>query len=142
MNISPYLIALAAAWIIAHIIKYAIDAPRGKQLDFTHRLFNSGGMPSSHAATAVAVWSVVLFKDEVSSGLFGLATLITLIICYDAVKVRRSVGEQGRAIQQIIEKQNLKITLPRAARGHTPVEVLAGSMLGFLVGIVVFIATV
>jgi len=140
-SVSPYLIALVVAWIIAHIIKYAIASSRGRQLDFTHQLFISGGMPSSHAATSVAVWAVILFKDGVSSGLFGLATLVTLIVCYDAVKVRRSVGEQGAAIQQIIEKQHLKVTLPRAARGHTPRELLAGSMLGFIIGLVVYIAT-
>lgn len=141
MSLSPYLIALATAWIVAHIIKYAIATVRGNQVDFAHQLFISGGMPSSHAATSVAVWSVILFKDGPASGLFGLATLVTLIICYDAVKVRRSVGEQGRAIHQIIEKQHLKIILPRAAKGHTPVELLAGSILGILVGLVVFIAT-
>lgn len=142
MSGSPYLIALAVAWIIAHVIKYAVASSKGKQLDFTHQLFISGGMPSSHAATSVAVWTVILLRDGTSSGLFGLATLVTLIICYDAVKVRRSVGEQGRAIQQIIEKQHLKVTLPRAAKGHTPVEVFAGSILGFLIGLVVFIATI
>ena len=98
-------------------------------------------MPSSHAATSIAVWTVVLLKDGPSSGLFGLATLCALIICYDAVKVRRSVGEQGEAIQKVIKKQSLDIKLPRAARGHTPVEVIAGSLLGVVVGTVVFIAT-
>ena len=141
MSLSPYLIALATAWIAAHIIKYAIARVKGSHVDLAHQLFMSGGMPSSHAATSVAVWSVILFKDGPSSGLFGLATLVTLIICYDAVKVRRSVGEQGRAIHQIIKEQHLKIILPRAAKGHTPVELLAGSILGVLVGLVVFIAT-
>lgn len=140
--ISPYVFALIIAWIIAHIIKYTIATAKGKQVDFAQQLFISGGMPSSHAATSVAVWMVVLCRDGVTSGLFGLATLITLIICYDAVKVRRSVGEQGAAIQQIIKKQKLKIDLPRAARGHTPVEILAGSILGAIIGLVVYIATI
>lgn len=139
--ISPYIFALIVAWIVAHIIKYAIALSKGKQVDFTHQLFISGGMPSSHAATSVAVWMVVLCRDGVTSGLFGLATLVAAIICYDAVKVRRSVGEQGAAIQQIIKKQKLKIDLPRAARGHTPIEIFAGSILGAMIGLVVYIAT-
>ena len=138
---SPYIVALIVAWLVAHIVKYAFALANGRQLDFTHQLFISGGMPSSHAATSVAVWAVVLCRDGVSSGLFGLATLVTLIICYDAVKVRRSVGEQGAAIQQIIKKQKLAVKLPRAAKGHTPVEVLAGSILGAIIGVVVYIAT-
>jgi len=141
MKISAYLIALVAAWLIAHIIKYAVAMAKGKQVDFTHQLFISGGMPSSHAATSVAVWTVILCKDGINSGLFGLATLFTLIVCYDAVKVRRSVGEQGVAIQKIIEVEKLTVAVPRAAKGHTPLEILAGSVLGALIGLVVIIAT-
>lgn len=139
--LSPYIIALGVAWVSAHVIKYAIAMARGTQLDLTHQLFISGGMPSSHAATSLAVWMVILLKDGVQSGLFGLATLMTLIICYDAVKVRRSVGEQGEAIQQIIKKTKVSVATPRSARGHTPLEVLAGSLLGVILGYVVFIAT-
>ena len=139
--VSPYLISIGAAWIIAHIIKYTIASLQGKRLDLTRQLFISGGMPSSHAATTVAVWMLVLLKEGVDSGLFGLATLVTLIVCYDAVKVRRSVGEQGYAIQQLIKVTKADVMLPRAAKGHTPVEVIAGSFLGVLIGLVVFIAT-
>ena len=139
--VSPYLIAVGVAWIIAHIIKYTIVSLQGKRLDLTRQLFISGGMPSSHAATTVAVWMLVLLKEGADSGLFGLATLVTLIVCYDAVKVRRSVGEQGYAIQQLIKVTKADVMLPRAAKGHTPVEVIAGSFLGGLIGLVVFIAT-
>ncbi len=139
--ISPYLIAIGIAWIVAHIIKYTIATLQGKRLDLTRQLFISGGMPSSHAATTVAVWMLVLLKEGVDSGLFGLATLVTLIICYDAVKVRRSVGEQGHAIQELIKVTGAEVKLPRAAKGHTPLEVIAGSFLGAVIGLVVFIAT-
>lgn len=139
--VSPYIIAIGAAWLFAHVIKYLVALGRGRQLDFTHQLFISGGMPSSHAATTVAVWMVVLLKDGAESGLFGLATLVVLVVCYDAVKVRRSSGEQGEAIQALIKEQKSKVPLPRAARGHTPLEVLAGTALGVLIGAIVFFAT-
>lgn len=139
--VSPYIFALVIAWLLAHVVKYAIALGKGKQLDLTHQLFISGGMPSSHAATSVAVWTVVLLKDGIQSGLFGLATLVVLVICYDAVKVRRSSGEQGEAIQQLIKEQGSKVVLPRAAKGHTPVEVVAGAVFGAAIGLVVFLAT-
>ena len=138
---SAYIIAIAAAWLIAHAIKYTIARIRHQRLDFTHQLFISGGMPSSHAATSVAVWMVVLLVDGPNSSIFGLATLVTLIVCYDAVKVRRSVGEQGEALQSLIRESKKEIRIPRAAKGHTPVEVAAGAILGLIVGYVVFIAT-
>lgn len=140
---SPYLIAIGAAWLMAHIAKYLFAmSGRGQvQPTLLKQLFISGGMPSSHAATVVSVWMVILLKDGVSSGLFGLATLLALIICYDAVKVRRSSGEQGEAIQRLIRELKSKVPLPRAARGHTPLEVFIGALLGAIVGAVVFFTT-
>ena len=69
--------------------------------------------------------------------------MVAGVVMYDAVMVRRSVGEQGRAIQELIRatKQNQQVAIPRAAKGHTPFEVLVGAMLGVLIGGVVFIAT-
>jgi acid phosphatase family membrane protein YuiD len=141
LQLSPYLIAIVVGWLVAHAIKYAVAVVRGQKLDLTHQMFISGGMPSSHAATAVAVWTVIYLKDGPASGLFGLATLVTLIVCYDAVKVRRSSGEQGEAIAQLIKQSKNVIKLPRAAKGHTPLEVFVGAILGSVIGVVVFLAT-
>ena len=139
--ISPYIIAIVIAWLLAHVIKYFIALAQGKQLDVVRQLFISGGMPSSHSATVVSVWMMILLRDGAQSGLFGLATFVVLVVMYDAVKVRRSTGEQGEAIQQLIKEQKSKVPLPRAAKGHTPVEVVAGAVLGALIGLVVFLAT-
>ncbi len=139
--LSPYIIAIVAAWLLAHVIKYVIAFSRGTQLDLTHQLFISGGMPSSHAATSVAIWAVILLKDGIASGLFGLATFVVLVVCYDAVKVRRSSGEQGEAIEALIKETKSNIRIPRAAKGHTPLEVAAGAIFGATMGLVVFLAT-
>jgi uncharacterized protein len=139
--VSPYLIAIAAAWLVSHIIKYAIATWKGKRLDLTHQLFISGGMPSSHSATSVAIWMVILLYNGVQSAIFGLATLVVLVITYDAVKVRRSSGEQGEALTQLIKETKSSVRIPRAAKGHTPLEVFAGAILGACIGLVVFLAT-
>jgi len=139
--ISPYILAIVAAWFFSHAVKYIVAAIRGKQLDFAHQLFVSGGMPSSHSATALAVWTVILLKDGATSGLFGLATVFVLIVTYDAVKVRRSSGEQGSAIAIMIKETASKALLPRAAKGHTPAEVVVGALFGIAVGLVVFFTT-
>jgi acid phosphatase family membrane protein YuiD len=140
-GISAYFLAIIAAWFLSHAAKYIISVIKKEQLDFTHQIFVSGGMPSSHAATAMALWAVVLFKDGALSGLFGLTTLVVLIVCYDAVKVRRSSGEQGAAIATLIKETKSKAIIPRAAKGHTPLEVFVGGLFGLIVGIVVFITT-
>ncbi len=136
---TPYLAAIAIGWLLSHAVKYIIATVRGKKVDLTRQLFISGGMPSSHTATVVALWAVVLFKDGWTSGLFGLATLVVLIVGYDAVKVRRSVGEHGEVIAQLIKKTKADIPVPHTAKGHRGTEVVAGALLGFAVGAAVYL---
>lgn len=140
--ISPYLVAIFIAWFGAHVIKYIVSyAKKEQHASFSYQLFRSGGMPSAHSATVVALATVILCRDGFDSGLFGLAILFALIVMYDAMKVRRSSGEQGIAIQQLIKEQKSNVKIPRAAQGHTPMEVLAGAIFGALIGLVVFFST-
>ncbi len=134
LEISPYIIAIVAGWTVSQLIKTVIAAFRHRTLSIRGILFVSGGMPSSHSATIIAVWTVILFNDGWMSGLFGLASAVALVFLYDAVKVRRSSGEQGVALSALIKEQKSEVPLPRVAMGHTPLEVVVGSILGFVVG--------
>lgn len=141
MVLTPYFIAIIAAWLIAQGVKYLLVAIKSRSFDHVRQLYLSGNMPSAHSATVVALVVVIGLRDGLDSGLFALAALFAGIVMYDAVMVRRSSGEQGVAIQQLIKEQKSSIPLPRAAKGHTPVEVLAGAALGVIIGLVVFLAT-
>ena len=140
-HISPYIVAILAAWVVAQGAKYVLIAVKEKSLNGFRHLYLSGNMPSAHTATVAALLTVIALRDHLDSGLFGLATLFAAIVMYDAVMVRRSSGEQGEAIQQLIKEQGSKVKLPRAAKGHKPVEVAVGALVGVAVGLVVFLAT-
>lgn len=139
--LSPYIVALIAGWVVAQGAKYIIMVIRHRSFDHLRQLYLSGNMPSAHSATVVALVVVIGLRDGIDSGLFGLAALLASIVMYDAMMVRRSSGEQGKAIQQLIKEQKSSVPLPRAAKGHTPVEVLIGGALGSIIGVVVFLAT-
>ena len=139
--ISPYIIAIILGWVVAQGLKYIIIAVKDKTLNGLRHLYLSGNMPSAHSATVAALLTVIALKDGVDSGLFGLATLFTAIVMYDAMMVRRSSGEQGYAIQQLIREQKSKVKIPRVAKGHEPLEVAVGGLIGVLIGVVVFFAT-
>lgn len=141
MAVTPYFIAIIAAWLIAQGVKYLLVAVKNRSFDHVRQLYLSGNMPSAHSATVAALVTVIGLIDGVDSGLFALAALFAGIVMYDAVMVRRSSGEQGVAIQQLIKEQKSSIKLPRAAKGHTPLEVLVGASLGVVIGLVVFLAT-
>jgi acid phosphatase family membrane protein YuiD len=138
VEISPYIIAIVAGWTISQLIKTIIAAFRHRTLSLRGILFVSGGMPSSHSATIMAVWTVILLSEGWTSGLFGLASAVALVFLYDAVKVRRSSGEQGVALSALIQEQKSEVPLPRVAMGHTPLEVVIGSLLGIAVGLTTY----
>lgn len=137
----PYLIAIVLAWFSAHIIKYIIKSYKKEKCSFRSQLFISGDMPSSHSATVMSVLTIIGLVDGFDSGLFGLGAILALIIMYDAVKVRRSSGEQGIALVELIKEQKSKVKDPLISKGHQPIEVIAGAFLGVIIGIIVFLAT-
>ena len=139
--LTPYIIAIIAAWLIAQGVKYLIVAAKNRSFDHIRQLYLSGNMPSAHSATVAALVVVIGLRDGLDSSIFSLAALFAGIVMYDAMMVRRSSGEQGIAIQQMIKQQKFKIKIPRAAKGHSPLEVLGGAILGGCIGLVVFLAT-
>lgn len=138
---SPYILAIGLAWVVSQGAKYLLVAVRQRRVDHFRQLYLSGNMPSAHSATVIALATVIGLSEGFSSALFGLSALFAGIVMYDAVMVRRSSGEQGAAIQQLIKEQKSQVALPRAAKGHQPLEVVVGALLGALVGLVVFLAT-
>lgn len=139
--ISPYILVVVLGWICAQGLKYVFAVIKTKKIGNFRQFYTSGSMPSSHSACVVGLATVVGLIDGVDSALFGIAFLLASIVMYDAVMVRRSSGEQGIAIQELIKLGRTKIVLPRTAKGHTPAEVLVGAVLGAVLGLVVFVAT-
>ena len=138
---SAYLIAIAAAWVVAQGTKFLISSVRNQGSIDYRQLYSSGNMPSGHSATVIALLTVVGLKMGIESASFGIATLFAAIVMYDAVMVRRSTGEQGAAIQALIKEQKSNVRHPRAAKGHEPLEVAVGALIGLIVGLFVFFIT-
>lgn len=143
MPLSPYLLTIIISWVVAQGVKYAVVVAKSRSFGSFRHLYLSGNMPSAHSATVVSMATFVGLVHGFESALFGIAAMVAAVVMYDAVMVRRSVGEQGSAIQALIKlaKGEEHVVIPRSAKGHTPVEVLVGACLGMLIGVVVFMAT-
>ncbi len=138
MYLSTYIIAVICAWITAQGLKYIISGIKSKNFMGNFRqLYLSGSMPSAHSASVVALMTTIGLRNGIDSAIFAMSLLFGAVVMYDAVMVRRSSGEQGEALTKLIKENKSNIRLPRVARGHTPVEVLAGGVVGFLVGLLV-----
>ncbi|TRZ95341.1 divergent PAP2 family protein [bacterium] len=128
-----------SAWIIAQLIKVSIGAIREKRFDFRWFL-GTGGMPSSHAAGASCLAVAIGFEYSFSSIYFALAASFALVVMFDAQGVRRSTGKQARILNKVMEdiywQGRIKENRLRELVGHTPVEVIAGFILGILIAFI------
>lgn len=142
MVVSSYIIAGVTAWVISQGIKVTLDY-KSRRLNTKNLIgfYRSGGMPSAHAASMVAITTVIGLADGINSGLFGLAVILTCIVMYDAVMVRRSSGLQGELLVKLVNLVDKGTKAPIFAKGHTPLEVAIGGLIGLIIGLVVFFAT-
>lgn len=140
---NPIFLAAVSSWIISQFIKTIITL-------FTHKVptfksliellfWKTGGMPSSHSALVAAVTTTIGFKNGISSDLFIFSCCFALVVIRDAVGVRRSSGLQARALNELGAKVSAKLKYQfkpvKEIQGHRPMEVLAGILLGFFIGV-------
>ena len=128
-----YILAAFLGYFVAHTIKYFLQ-PSAERI--WKRWIRTGGFPSAHTAVMTAL-TVSIFVHEGVSTLFAVAGIFSAIVIQDAFSARRSIGEQGVALNQLIKKVSPGIKAPFVAMGHTVVEVIGGGVLGVLVGMTV-----
>ncbi|MFP4698399.1 MAG: divergent PAP2 family protein [Eubacteriales bacterium] len=130
------LISAVLAWLIAQLIKLTLALFSTKRIDFT-KLVASGGMPSSHSATVCALATAIGELQGYDSSMFGIASIVALVIMYDASGVRRAAGKQAKVLNKIVkELENNELHFEERLKellGHTPIEVFIGGLLGIFV---------
>ena len=135
---SKVLLVSACAWVVAQAVKVVVGLIRERRLDFRY-FVSSGGMPSAHSAMVSALSASLAMTQGVGSVAFAIATVVALIVMYDAASVRQSVGEQSVLLNRIVRELrmgHLRGEVERDLRelmGHTPFQVIVGSILGILV---------
>jgi acid phosphatase family membrane protein YuiD len=133
------------AWLIAQLLKIPFHLWFEHELDW-RRMFGSGGMPSSHSSSTVAVSVSVGMLEGFDSPLFAAMAVLSMVVMYDAAGVRRAAGQHAAIINDIVEIIKAKEVLTeeklKELIGHTPFEVAMGALLGIAVGIIVTLASV
>jgi len=128
--------AVFLSLILSQLIKMLLFAKDSRKLDFSTLLI-TGGMPSTHAALVTSLLVVVIFEQGFNT-ISAIALVLFIIVVTDAMGVRRSVGEEGKALNRIIKMKKLKMEEVKYAHGHKPREVLAGIVLGAAISIAVY----
>ena len=133
-NSIEIIMSAISANFIAQLYKFIAFIIINKQLNFK-RLFQTGGMPSSHSSFMMAMTISTGLIEGFNSTEFAIALTIALVVMYDAAGLRRAVGKQASVINQIVaeifsEHPHLSSQRFRELLGHTPIEVFVGAILG------------
>lgn len=127
--------------LIAQGLKVVTSLIVEKRLNF-RRFLDTGSMPSSHSSSVTALATAIGMKEGISSTAFVIAAVLASVVMFDATGVRRAAGKQASVLNKIVDniqhkdgirliEGNLKELL-----GHTPLEVIAGAILGIVIALI------
>ena len=129
------LLSALLPWGLAQILKIPLEYITTKRWNWS-LLLRAGGMPSSHSALVAGACHAIGLRAGFGSPAFALSFVLAMIVIYDATGIRRQAGKHAEIINAIVEDlaaghpvQQEKL---REVLGHTPLEALAGTILGIL----------
>lgn len=142
--VDPTFLACIFSWFSAQFIKTLINLisnkirTPGELVELM--IWRTGGMPSSHSALVTALCTTMACKHGIFSDTFMISFVFLMVVIRDAFGVRRSSGIQAKKINDIGQELKQKEILPdyktiKEVNGHTPMQVILGCVLGFLVGL-------
>lgn len=139
------LLAAVTGWFVAQVLKTIIHLFVTKEF-VAERMVGSGGMPSSHSSTVCALTTAIAFQFGVGSVEFAVAAIMSIIVMHDAMGVRRETGIQAQLLNDMMEifsdmgrSEISAYDKLKEFVGHSPLQVLAGAILGILIGVLFYL---
>jgi acid phosphatase family membrane protein YuiD len=134
-------IAALLAGLIAQALKVVIELVRTGHLNLL-RIFDNGGMPSSHTALVTTLTIGVAVYTGVQSSIFSVTLIFSLYFVFEAAGLRQEVGNQAKVLNDIVDGMRATHQLDRSRLkelvGHTWGEVFGGLILGILISYVFY----
>lgn len=137
--ISPIILWPILAGLISQFIKFFIPS---NHYAFNLKNFMSySGMPSSHSAIVCALAAILGLQEGWDSPMFALGLIFAFVVIRDAIGLRRYLGEHSHVINIMIKELKSDHALAKKYPhlleriGHTPAQVIVGSVLGILISI-------
>lgn len=127
---NPFLLTGVSSWLVAQVLKTIVHFIVYKKLDI-QRMYGDGGMPSGHSATVSSLSTICGLSFGFGSVEFAISFILAVIVCHDAMGVRRETGKQAEVLNELLRyletgnDADLKELV-----GHTPLQVAAGIIIG------------
>lgn len=133
-------LSVVLAIFFAQFIKTGIKLYKTRTFDIT-KLWETGGMPSSHSSLATAL-CLSVFLTEGLTTISIVTAFFAMVVIRDAFGLRREAGEQAKVINKIVMdfklRKRLQIKRLRELVGHTFPQVVMGIILGIFVTLWIF----
>ena len=133
---NPVFLSVLISGCVAQALKMIILIGKNCHHLTWHYLFVTGGMPSTHSALVTSL-ALSIYIYEGTSTVFFVSAILAVIVLRDAVGVRRTAGEEGKAINRIIRTTRMHMHKIHYSLGHTPAEVAVGVLIGIAVSVIV-----
>ena len=140
-----WLISAVSAWFVAQFLKTLTGMFRDRSFSLITLMFSTGGMPSSHTASVVALTVAVGLTEGLGSVAFAMSFMFSMVVMIDATGVRRETGEQAKILNRMMlqlfeakDSEEWNKTLKELV-GHTPLQVLAGAGVGIIVPLLLWL---
>jgi acid phosphatase family membrane protein YuiD len=91
-------VAVQVACQLFKVVYYSIARGRLE----AHRFVSAGGMPSAHAAFVTALAVSVGLRSGFVSDIFAVSAVFSLIVIYDAYRLRGTVERHARVLQALV----------------------------------------
>lgn len=129
------------SYFTAQVFKILICLVRDRKLNL-RLIIASGGMPSSHASTVMALCISSARIYGLNSPYFAITAVLASVVMYDAAGVRRAAGEHARVLNRLLLDLTsgdpvLAETSLKELIGHTPLQVLMGAILGIVIAFLI-----
>ncbi|MBR1937930.1 MAG: divergent PAP2 family protein [Spirochaetales bacterium] len=129
------------AWLFAQLLKPIILCFFHKEKFDKYMLITTGGMPSSHTATVVALTTSVGLIYSFSSVYFAVCAVFSIIIIHDAMNLRMQAGKHAQVLnkwsryfQNVFDDESFTEEHLKTMLGHSFAQVLGGFVLGLVIG--------
>lgn len=127
-------------WFCIQTFKVIQELVATQKINFK-RIIGAGGMPSSHSAIVSCIATMIGKNEGFDTAIFAMSVIFAMIVMYDAAGVRRAAGKQARLLNKIVETPGLSSIEVQEklveVLGHTPLQVIIGSLIGIIVGLLV-----
>lgn len=106
------------------------------------RMWETGGMPSSHSSSVTALATAVAITQGANTPDFAICVVFSIVVMFDAAGIRKAAGDHAGLLNQFTEffnntlGQKFKDEKLKELLGHSHAEVLVGALLGVLVAYV------